>query len=79
MSIKCRLCTCLSAAAAVAAFLALGLDASAQDTRKPARTASACKGLDQKACKAKTGECLWIAPKKGKQKAYCRLKAKKKT
>jgi hypothetical protein len=72
----------LSAVVVVAALFFQGFDASAQDTKKAApKAASACKGLDEKACKGKTAECLWIAPKTGKQKAYCRMKAatKKKT
>lgn len=72
----------LSAAAVVSVLLTLGVDAAAQDTKKasPAKAASPCKGLDEKSCKGKTAECAWIAPKKGKQKAYCRLKpATKKT
>jgi hypothetical protein len=72
----------LSAVAVVATLFFQGFDASAQDTKKAApKAASACKGLDEKACKGKTAECLWIAPKKGKQKPYCRMKAvsKKKT
>jgi hypothetical protein len=44
---------------------------------KTKTTASVCKGLEQKACSAKT-ECGWIAATKrkdGKQvKAYCRTK-----
>jgi hypothetical protein len=65
----------LSAAAAVAAFLTLGVDATAQDAKKTApKAVSACKGLDEKLCKGKTAECAWIAPKKGKQRPYCRLK-----
>jgi hypothetical protein len=66
----------LSAAAAIAVLVSLGFDASAQDSSKKAapKVASACKGLDEKACKGKAGECLWIAPKTGKQKPYCRLK-----
>jgi hypothetical protein len=71
------------AAVAVLLSLSLGYDATAQEAKKqPAsKVASACKGLEEKACKGKTGECLWIAPKKGKQKPYCRLKTatKKKT
>jgi hypothetical protein len=69
-------------AAVVTALFFLGFDASAQDTKKaPTKTASACKGLDEKACKGKAAECLWISPKTGKQKAYCRMKtaSKKKT
>jgi hypothetical protein len=76
----------LGAAAAVAVLISLsvGFEASAQEAKKqPApKVASVCKGLEEKACKGKTGECLWIAPKKGKQKPYCRVKAatsKKKT
>jgi len=64
----------LGAAAAVAAVLMFG-DAAAQTTKK----ASLCKGLDEKACRARTAECNWIAPKKGKQRPYCRQKAVRKT
>src|SRR5262245_56083983 len=70
-----------SAAAVFAALLLLGVDASAQDAKKtpPAKAAvSSCKGLDEKACRGKTADCAWIVPKKGKQKAYCRLKPAKK-
>ena len=70
----------LVAAAAVGLLLGSGFDASAQDTMKKApaakaksKTASACKGLDEAACKAKA-ECQWIVPKRGKQKPYCKLK-----
>jgi hypothetical protein len=64
----------LSAVAAAALFF-LGFDASAQDTKKAApKAASACKGLEEKACRGKSTECLWIVPSKGKQKAYCRLR-----
>jgi hypothetical protein len=62
------------AVAAVAALLVFGLDAEAQSTRK----ASPCKGLDEKACKAKAAECAWVVPKKGKQRPYCRLKPARK-
>ena len=70
----------LSAASVLAALLMLGLDAAAQDAKKtpPAKAASSCKGLDEKACKGKTVDCAWIVPKKGKQKAYCRLRPGKK-
>jgi hypothetical protein len=70
----------LSVAAVFAALLVLGFDASAQDAKKtpPAKAASSCKSLDEKACKGKTADCSWIVPKKGKQKAYCRLKPGKK-
>ena len=70
----------LGAAAVFTALLALGFEASAQDAKKtpPAKAASACKGLDEKSCKAKIADCSWIVPKKGKQKAYCRLKPGKK-
>jgi len=69
-----------SVAAVFVALLVSGLDASAQDAKKtpPAKAASSCKGLDEKACKGKTADCAWIVPKKGKQKAYCRLKPGKK-
>jgi hypothetical protein len=71
----------LGVTAAVVTLLTLGYDALAQDkkttTTPAAKTAtkppSACKGLDETACKAKT-ECQWIVPKKGKQKPYCKLK-----
>jgi hypothetical protein len=65
----------LSAVAAVAAIVLLGFDASAQDAKKtPPRAPSACKGLDEKACKGKAADCQWIVPSKGKQKPYCRLR-----
>lgn len=82
----------IAAAAAVAGFLTLGFDASAQDTKKaPAakkaasapKAKSACQGLDQAACTANT-TCQWIAATKTKagkeRKAYCRTRpaAKKK-
>ena len=69
----------LSAAVAIAAMLSFGLDAAAQDKKAPAAkpAASACKGLDEKACKSKAAECAWIVPKKGKQKPYCRSKSKR--
>jgi hypothetical protein len=74
----------LSAVAAVASVLFLGLDASAQDagkdtTKAPAKTASACKGLDENACKGKAADCLWVVPSKGKQKPYCRVRTASKT
>ncbi|HEX5957352.1 MAG TPA: hypothetical protein VFY92_01680 [Hyphomicrobiaceae bacterium] len=78
MPTKGHLWTGLSATAFIAALLFLGVEASAQDTKKPAKAVSACKGLDEKACRGKASDCLWIVPKKGKQKPYCRLKAKKK-
>jgi hypothetical protein len=81
MEMKGRHLAGLSAAAAVAALLFLGVDASAQDAKKtPPKTASACRGLDEKACRGKASDCLWIVPSKGKQKPYCRLRgtAKKK-
>jgi hypothetical protein len=65
----------LSAAAAIGVLLVLGFDASAQEKSPPPKAASPCKGLDEKSCKAKTADCLWIVPTKGKQKPYCRLKA----
>jgi hypothetical protein len=43
-----------------------------------AKPPSACKGLAESDCKAKTAECAWIAPKAGKQKPYCRAKPAKK-
>jgi hypothetical protein len=72
----------LAAAAAAGLLLTFGLGASAQDAaKKPkakAATVSACKGLAEAACKAKSGDCAWIAPKSGKQKPYCRAKPAKK-
>ena len=69
----------LLGASAAAVVLLLGVAVHAQTTepakKKPApKVASACKGLDETACKAKSAECLWIVPKTGKQKPYCRLK-----
>jgi hypothetical protein len=50
--------------------------------KKPAKTPSACKGLDETACKGKSAECSWIGASKsaeGKErKAYCRSKPKPK-
>jgi len=74
-----RLWMGMSAAAVVAAMLAFGLDAAAQDKKAPAaKTASPCKGLDEKACKAKATECAWIVSKKGTRKPYCRRKPARK-
>ena len=68
-------------AASAAAALLFGTGAIAQEkkpaTPKPAAAASPCKGIDETACKGNTA-CQWIAPKKGKQKPYCKLKAKAK-
>lgn len=70
--------------AAAGLIVTFGLNASAQDAaKKPpaakvAKPASACKGLEEAACRAKTAECAWIAPKTGKQKPYCRSKPAKK-
>jgi hypothetical protein len=71
----------LSAAAVLAAFLTWGFDAAAQDAKKtpPPKAPSPCKGLDEKACKAKAADCAWVVPKKGKQKPYCRLKPGRRT
>jgi hypothetical protein len=75
MKMGCSRWAGLNAAAVVAAFLALGFDALAQDVKKTApKAASPCKGLDEKACKGRTAECSWIVPSKGKQRPYCRLK-----
>lgn len=70
----------LSAAAVLAVLLMPGFDVAAQDAKKtpPPKAPSPCKGLDEKACKAK-GECTWIVPKKGAQKPYCRLKPASRT
>jgi hypothetical protein len=64
----------LCTVAAVAAVMMLGVDAEAQSGKKT----SLCKGLDEKACRAKTAECGWISPKKGKQRPYCRQKTVRK-
>jgi hypothetical protein len=65
----------VGAVAVIAGVLMPGLDAVAQDAKKATpKTASVCKGLDEKLCKGRTAECAWIVPRKGKQKAYCRLK-----
>jgi hypothetical protein len=66
------------ATALALAVSAFAFGASAQDKKAPkaAPPASACKGLDDAACKGKSAECSWIAPKKGKQKPYCRAKPK---
>jgi len=68
-----RIASGLGALAAAGLFLlSFGVNAPAN------AQASACKGLDAAACKAKS-TCAWIAPKKGKQKPYCRaIPAKKK-
>lgn len=73
----------LGVAAAAGLVLTFGLGAVAQDAAKKApaakaATTSACKGLAEAACKAKTGDCAWIVPKAGKQKPYCRAKPAKK-
>ena len=73
----------MGAVAAVGVVLTFGLNASAQEAGKKApaaasKPASACKGLAEAACKAKTAECGWIVPKTGKQKPYCRAKPAKK-
>lgn len=62
----------LGAIAAGGLLLSFGLNAPAS------AQASACKGLDAAACKAKSATCAWVAPKKGKQKPYCRAKPAKK-
>jgi hypothetical protein len=75
MKSSCSRSTVIAAAVVIAAVLWPGLGAIAQEAKKAApKTASACKGLDEKLCKGRTAECAWIVPKKGKQKAYCRLK-----
>jgi hypothetical protein len=73
----------MGALTAAGLILTFGLNASAQDAAKKAPAAaakppSACKGLAESDCKAKTAECAWIAPKAGKQKPYCRAKPAKK-
>jgi hypothetical protein len=79
--------TLLRFAIVSATVLAFGNATYAQDKKaatpppapaKTAKQASPCKRLDEAACKAKDAECQWIAPKKGKQKPYCKLKATKK-
>ncbi|MGE0848883.1 MAG: hypothetical protein AB7O44_04565 [Hyphomicrobiaceae bacterium] len=69
-------------AVSAAAALLFSTHAIAQEKKpaaapKPAAAASPCKGIDETACKGNTA-CQWIAPKKGKQKPYCKLKAKAK-
>jgi hypothetical protein len=68
-------------AASAAAALLFSTGVIAQEKKpaapKPAAAASPCKGIDETACKGNTA-CHWIAPKKGKQKPYCKLKAKAK-
>lgn len=69
MKISSGLVKGLIAAAAIAAVASLAFDSEAQAQTK----ASACKGLTESACKG-NASCQWIAPKKGKQKPYCRTK-----
>jgi hypothetical protein len=69
-----RIANGLGMIAAAGLLLSLGVNAPAS-AQAPA---SACKGLDAAACKAKSATCAWIAPKKGKQKPYCRAKPAKK-
>lgn len=87
MRIRHSLLKSLCAAAAVGLIVTFSLDVSAQEpmkktpapkAAKAAKPASACKGLEEAACKGKTAECGWIAPKTGKQKPYCRAKPAKK-
>ena len=65
--------------AAPAAKAAPAVKTEKAPTKKPP---SACKGLDEAACKAKPDECTWIAEvttKAGKKrKAHCRSKPKSK-
>lgn len=74
----------MGAVAGVSLLLTLGLGASAQEAMKKtpaakaAKVPSACKGLEEAACKAKATGCAWIAPKSGKQKPYCRSTPAKK-
>lgn len=73
--------------AATTLAVSIGFGALAQDKKAttPAKTpavASACKGLDEAACKGKSTECSWIGASKTKEgkdrKAYCRAKPKPK-
>ena len=73
----------LTAGLAAAALLTFGYAAIAQDKApKKAATTSACKGLNEAACKAREAACNWIGEittKAGKtRKAHCRSKPKKK-
>jgi hypothetical protein len=68
----------LSAIAALAAALGLVLPFGGEAPAQAASAASTCKGLAESACKAQTASCTWVAPKKGKQKPYCRAKPAKK-
>jgi hypothetical protein len=78
-----KLLTLCLATVSVAA-LTLGHAVYAQDKKttttppsaKVTKPPSACKGLDETACKAKTTECTWITPKTGKPKPHCRSKPK---
>jgi hypothetical protein len=70
----------LGTAAAVLLLASAGAYAQEKQDKKPAAkpaAASPCKGLDDAGCKGNS-ECQWITPKKGKQKPYCKLKAKAK-
>jgi hypothetical protein len=68
----------LSAIAIVAATVGLVLSLGAEAPAQAASAASTCKGLAESACKAQTATCTWVAPRKGKQKPYCRAKSAKK-
>ncbi len=65
--------------AAPAAKAAAPAKAAKAPAKAKSTTASACKGLEQKACGAKS-DCSWIAATKRKDgkdvKAYCRTKPK---
>lgn len=67
----------LSVATVALAVFAYGASAQEKKAVPKAATASPCKGLDDATCKGNS-ECQWITPKKGKQKPYCKLKAKAK-
>jgi hypothetical protein len=69
-----RIASGLGVIAVAGLLISIGLNAPASAQT----TASPCKGLDAAACKAKSATCTWIAPKKGKQKPYCRAKPAKK-
>lgn len=62
------------AAAAAIGLLLLGVDAPAWASS----AATGCKGQAEAVCKAQDATCTWVAPKKGKQKPYCRAKPAKK-
>jgi hypothetical protein len=74
MKISSSYAALVAAVASIGVVLSLGADAPA----RAASAASGCKGQAEAACKAQGATCTWVAPKKGKQKPYCRAKPAKK-